>query len=86
MINYDWRDYRIDTLFQIYIDVIDYYTLYVTQSETVILKHKILYYLNFPLKHIRDDVKNTMYGEFDYDVIDEFMKRLDDVIVIMMNG
>ena len=53
--------------------------IYVTQSETRNIKTQdSLLYLNFPLKHIRDDVKNTMYGEFDYDVIDEFLKRLDN--------
>ena len=75
----DWRDYRIDTLIS---NLHDVSALYVTQSETRNIKTQdSLLYLNFPLKHIRDDVKNTMYGEFDYDVIDEFMKRLDEVIM-----
>ena len=76
----DWRDYRIDTLIANLHDDLkrDVSALYVTQSETRNIKTQdSLLYLNFPLKHIRDDVKNTMYGEFDYDVIDEFLKRLD---------
>ena len=77
----DWRDYRVDTyIANLYDDVKrDVSALYVTQSETRNIKTQdSLLYLNFPLKHIRDDVKNTMYGEFDYDVLDEFMKRWDE--------
>ena len=76
----DWRDYRVSNYLANKFDKKrDVSALYVTQSETRNIKTQdSLLYLNFPLKHIRDDVKNTMYGEFDYDVIDEFLKRLDE--------
>ena len=77
----DWRDYRVDTYIANLHDGVrrDVSALYVTQSETRNVKTQdSLLYLNFPLKHIRNDVKNTMYGEFDYDVINEFLKRLDE--------
>lgn len=77
----DWKDYRVNTYLANKSDdgKRDEPGLYVTQTETRNMHTRdVILYLEFPLKHIRDDVKNTMYGEFDYDVIDEFLKRLDD--------
>ena len=76
-----WKDYRVETYLANKTDdgKRDQSALYVTQTETRnISTRDVILYLEFPLKHIRDDVKNTMYGEFDYDVLDEFMKRWDE--------
>ena len=80
--NADWRHYRVENhLSDVHEKKIKKHNsaLYCTQSETRdVNSQDSLLYLNFPLKHIRDDVKNTMWGEFDYDVVDEFMQRLDE--------
>ena len=79
--NTSWKDYRVNTYLANKTDNgrRDEPALYVTQTETRNMHTRdVILYLEFPLKHIRDDVKNTMYGEFDYDVLDEFMKRWDE--------
>lgn len=77
----DFRNFRIDTFLSNLNKENgkkDQPALYVTQSETRNMKTQdVLLFLNWPLKHIRDEVINTMHGEFDYDILDEFMKRWD---------
>ena len=65
----DWKDYRVNTYVANKSDdgKRDEPALYVTQTETRNMHTRdVILYLEFPLKHIRDDVKNTMYGEFDF--------------------
>ena len=73
-----WRDYRVSTYLRNKFEgkIQDVPQLYVTQSETRSIQSKnIIMFLNLPLKYFRDDIKNTTYGYFDYDVVDEVFKR-----------
>ena len=73
----NWRDYRVNTFLRNKSDKEqDVPQLYVTQSETRSVHSKsIIMFLNLPLKYFRDDIKNTTYGYFDYDVVDKIFKR-----------
>ena len=75
--NPTWRDYRVHTFLKNFdSNNEDIQQLYVTQSETrSILCSSIIMYVELPLSYFMDDIKNTTYGEFNYDVVDEFFKR-----------
>ena len=70
-----WQDYRIDNFIG---NLDDEPQLFIFQSETrKVLVKDIILFLEFPIWYFRDEIKNSFYGEFEYDIIDKFFKRWD---------
>ena len=56
------------------------YSTFVTQSESRdISVEEHIVYLDFPIWWFSNDVKNTTYGKFDYDVLMNFINTMNDL-------
>ena len=73
-----WDDYRVANYLEEseHPNVREVPALYMLQSETrEIPVRKTLLYLDFPIWYIREKIKNSYYGEFDFIEIKDFFRR-----------